>query len=292
MPPERRTDPASPAPGGAGRGATPPAARPRPRILISRAEEVLGERWEDYAEAIAAGGGDPRAIDLGVDIEQQPPFDGLLLTAGVDLDPARYGQPRSDRVREIDTGRDAFEEALLARAYALDVPVFAVCRGHQLLNTWRGGALLQHLDQREPHRARRGADGESIDSGWHDVIVTPNSLLARLTAVTAGGTLRVNSRHHQAVVVDGVAPGLVATGATPDGVVEALEDPSRNWVLGVQWHPERPEMRDDERYAAASRGLFAAFVTACVERAARSAGSTGAAESAGPAGNAPAGGTR
>ena len=92
------------------------------------------------------------------------------------------------------------------------------------------------------------------------------------TVIMAPATsLRVNSRHHQAVVANGVAPGLVATGTAPDGVVEALEDRSRGWVLGVQWHPERPEMRDDERYAAASRNLFAAFVTACVERAARPA---------------------
>jgi putative glutamine amidotransferase len=240
-----------------------------PIILISRAEDVLGERWDDYAEAIVAAGGDARAVDLGEAADALPPFDGLMVTAGFDVDPARYGQQRSDRVQEVDAERDAFEEALFARAYQLDVPVLAVCRGHQLLNTWRGGSLLQHLEQREPHRARRGPDGESIDSGWHDVAVAPGSLLATVTGATRGAMLHVNSRHHQAVPPDGVGEGLVATGIAPDGVVEAVEDPSRDWVLGIQWHPERPEMRDDPRYAAGSTVLFEAFVTACAHRAAR-----------------------
>jgi putative glutamine amidotransferase len=236
-----------------------------PQILITRAEDVLGERWDDYAACVARAGGDAAAADLGAfdPAEAMPPFDGLVVTAGVDVDPARYGEVRSDRVRDVNPDRDAFEEALLEAARQRDVPILAICRGHQILNTSRGGSLLQHLEEREPHRARRGPDGESIDSGWHDVEVAPGSLLARVTGAT---TLRVNSRHHQAVLTSTVAPGLAVTGTAAQDVVEALEDPTLSWCLGIQWHPERPEMSDDESMQDASTAIFEAFVAACIAR--------------------------
>ena len=235
--------------------------RSRPRILITRAEEIPDERWEDYAACIERAGGDPIAIDVrGVvlDLSALPPHDGLLVTAGVDVDPSRYGETRSERVREVNPTRDEGEEALIAHARTSDLPLFAVCRGYQIFNTSQGGSLVQHLEDREPHRARLGADG-SIESGWHDVEVQPESLLARVTGTTS---LRVNSRHHQAITPERLAPGLVA-GAAHEGVVESVEDPSKRWQLGVQWHPERPEMTAHPEYHAASVALFEAFVAAC-----------------------------
>jgi putative glutamine amidotransferase len=235
----------------------------RPRILISRAEDVVGENWDDYAAAIRRAGGDPAPADLAAGIDALRPFDGLVLTAGVDVDPARYGEPRSDRVREVNPDRDAFEEALLDAARADDLPILAICRGIQIFNTSRGGTLLQHLEQREPHRARRGPDGESIDSGWHDVEVAPGSLLA---TVTGAATIHVNSRHHQAVLTSTVAPDLVATGTAAQDVVEALEDPALTWALGIQWHPERPEMWQEQSMHNASTAIFEAFVAASAAR--------------------------
>lgn len=231
-------------------------------MLVSRAEEVAGERWEDYTDAVARAGGDPVAVgpeDLA-GRGAVPGHAGLVLTAGVDVDPARYGARRSARVREVDPVRDAFEETLLREARARDRPVLAICRGHQLFNTARGGTLLQHLELREPHRARRGTDGASIDSGWHPVRVVPGTLLAR---VAGSAVLRVNSRHHQAVLPDGVAPGLVVAATAPDGVVEALEDPACRFALAVQWHPERPEMLDAVDLEPGAARLFEAFVAAC-----------------------------
>ncbi len=237
----------------------------RPRILISRAEDVLGERWDDYAECIARAGGTPVAADLGAagGVEALEPIDGVIITAGVDLDPARFGEERSDRVREINPERDAFEESLLEVARSRDLPILAICRGHQVFNVSRGGGLLQHLEEREPHRARYGPDGETIASGWHDVAVTPGSLLA---TVTGAETIRVNSRHHQAVLTSTVAPGLVASGTAEQDVVEALEDPALTWALGIQWHPERPEMTADESMQNSSTAIFEAFVQACDAR--------------------------
>lgn len=238
---------------------------PRPRILITRAEEVIGERWDDYATAIERAGGDPipAALGAGGGIDALSPFAGLVVTAGVDVDPQRYGQAQSDRVREVNAARDAFEESLLELARARDVPILAICRGHQVFNTSRGGSLLQHLEEREPHRARWAPDGETIASGWHDVAVAAGSLLAEITGAE---TIHVNSRHHQAVLTSTVAPGLVATGTAVQDVVEAIEDPELGWALGIQWHPERPEMTEDGSMQNSSTAIFEAFVTACVAR--------------------------
>lgn len=236
----------------------------RPVILITRAETITGERWEEYAERIADAGGAPRALDTAGGPTALPAHAGILLTGGVDIDPARYGEPRSDRVTEVNPARDEAEVALVQHAFEAGVPLLCICRGMQVLNVARGGSLLQHLEAREPHRARRGADGVSIDSGWHPVDVTRGSLLH---ALTGRETLRVNSRHHQAVEASRVAPGLRATATAPDGVVEALEAGAHPWLLGVQWHPERAEMAGDPAIAPGAVPIFEAFVQAAARRA-------------------------
>ena len=211
-----------------------------PRILVTRAEKVLGERWEDYTDCLERAGAEPAAIDLhdwtaGTKFTN---YDGLLLTAGVDIDPSRYGEPSSEYISQTHTERDEFEIALLRDALESDRPVLAICRGHQLFNIAHGGSLLQHLTEREPHRARRGK-GAAIDSGWHKVTLTKDSRLAKLFRAR---TLRVNSRHHQAVTSDRVGTNLLAAASTEDGVVEALERPDRHWAISVQWHPEHDEI--------------------------------------------------
>ena len=236
------------------------AAGAPPRILVTRAEAVVGERWDDYADRLREAGGEAIALDQAR-WEQSgalASYDGLLITAGVDIDPARYGEERAPQVREIAPARDAFETAILEDALRRDVPVLAICRGHQLFNVAAGGSLLQHLEEREPHRARRG-EGDAIDSGWHDVELAAGS---RLAAAFGARRLHVNSRHHQAVTPERAAPGLRVTATTADGVVEALERPDRRWAVSVQWHPEmigHAEMAPDQR------PLFQAFVAACRE---------------------------
>ncbi len=236
----------------------------RPRILVTRAEEVIGERWDDYADRLGEAGADCEALDLddwrpGTRIEG---FDGLLISAGLDVDPACYGETPSSYVTATNAARDEFETALLQDALERDLPVLAICRGHQLFNVAHGGSLLQHIAEREPHRARSGEDG-AIDSGWHEVTLAEGSLLAGLFGERS---LNVNSRHHQAVTPDRLAPGLRVAATTADGIVEALERPDRRWVVSVQWHPEREEIADQQR------PLFEAFVTACAETAAPDAG--------------------
>jgi putative glutamine amidotransferase len=179
--------------------------------------------------------------------------DGFMATGGEDVDPAEYGQARRPELGPVDRARDGFELALLRRAVERDRPVLAICRGVQALNVALGGTLYQDLRTEMP-----GALCHEPDPLWraagqlapcaHDVAVEPDTLLAR----TIGWTrLSVNSYHHQAVREPGAT---VRVGArAPDGVVEAIEVPSRRFVLGVQWHVE---LLDGDRAADAILGRF------------------------------------
>jgi len=146
-------------------------------------------------------------------------------------------------------GRDAFELTLLRAALEQDLPVLAICRGVQLLNVCLGGSLLQHIDH----------PGHVVDEGnassWHEVSVVPAT---RLYDVLGTERAMVNSRHHQAVTPDRLAPGLSVTAMSDDGLVEGVEGVSQRWLVGVQWHPER---LDDEapKFISDSIRLFHAF---------------------------------
>jgi putative glutamine amidotransferase len=189
-----------------------------------------------YLRAIEAGGGlpvvlAPDAPELAVAVMDR--LDGLCLAGGPDLDPLGYGAAeRHERLGETDRVVDAAELALARAAEERGLPILGICRGAQAMNVARGGTLHQHLDgHRQTHAATDPA---------HGVDVAPGSLLA---ALTGGGRLDVNSFHHQAV--DRLGAGLRISAAAEDGTVEAIEDPSRPFFVGVQWHAEgmveRPE---------------------------------------------------
>ncbi len=236
----------------------------RPRILVTFGGRRTLDQWEAYAAAVERAGGEPVALDAHdytSDLDVRA-FDGLLVTGGVDVDPARYGEAPGPETERPSAARDEAEFALTRDALATDVPLFAICRGFQVLNVVAGGTLLQHLEHLEPHRPRQRDDSGVWESGWHDVEVTPGTLLARLTEAS---TLRVNSRHHQAVTPERLAPGLVADGRTDEGgvaVIEAVEVLGHPFALGVQWHPERAEMQDDAVLEAGAPRLFSAFLDA------------------------------
>ncbi|MEV4661475.1 gamma-glutamyl-gamma-aminobutyrate hydrolase family protein [Micromonospora echinofusca] len=210
----------------------------RPLIGITAYVEPVGWGvWRDvpavllpeaYVRAVTAAGG--RALVLPPDDRDADVLrmlDGLLLAGGADVDPARYGQLPAPRT-ESRPGRDAGELALLTAALDTDLPVLGVCRGMQLLAVAAGGSLHQHLPDVVGHDLHRPAPGVY---GGHGVRFAPGSLAATVLA----GVVRVNSYHHQAVADPG---RLTATGWSDDGVVEAIEDPHRPFLLGVQWHPE------------------------------------------------------
>ena len=221
----------------------------RPRIGITRSlsstrpTHAIPTSYLSYHARVREAGGEPVDLHPGLEIPPERLIEdlvGVVVCGGADIDPARYGQAPHPETYGVEPARDDLEIRLIRAAMARDLPVFAICRGHQALNVACGGPLLQHIEG-DGHRAHDGGAGESR---FHDLLLEDGSALARLLGRRH---MRTNSRHHQAVLKDGVAPGLVATAYSPDGLVEGLESPAHRWVVGVQWHPERDEVKDDFR---------------------------------------------
>ena len=198
-----------------------------------------GSKLHDYEESIRRSGGDARMLVQATDRPEEivRSVDGLLLIGGGDVLPAIYGAAAHPTFDPAEAGRDDFEIELVRLASAADLPIFAICRGLQVLNVARGGTLVQDIPD------EIGGDiahvvKEPRFAIAHDVWMTPGSILARLMGTTSedGEACPVNSRHHQAVKQLG--EGLVMSATAPDGVIEAIEDPSRRFCVGVQWHPE------------------------------------------------------
>lgn len=215
-----------------------------PRIALttsaSRTTQNLAAR-ERYVRALSAAGADVVVLEPGDAVP--PDISGVCFAGGADIHPARYGEVDRDGVcGPIDEARDELELALAKRALDADLPVLGICRGFQLLNVAFGGSLVMHV---EGHQVT----GDAVIE--HTLDVSAGTKLAR---ATAPGRMRVNSRHHQAVTRERLAPGLRAT-VVHDGLVEAFESETHRWVVAVQWHPERSSEVD----AAAAR-IFDAFV--------------------------------
>ncbi|MDX6400580.1 MAG: putative glutamine amidotransferase [Gaiellaceae bacterium] len=174
---------------------------------------------------------------------------GLVLTGGEDVDPARYGEKRNEKVRYVNAARDTTEVALIEAAKARGKPVLAICRGIQILNVALGGTLVQDIPSQCDTSIAHDEDSPR-DTRSHEISVDPGSLIAK-----AVGTehLTVNSFHHQSV--KRVADGMRVTARAPDGIIEGLESTGDWWVMAVQWHPE--EMTDSPE--PWDRGLFKAF---------------------------------
>ncbi len=222
----------------------------RPRIAVSRWEDVPGERLQFYWDRVTRAGAD--VVDLGPDVALE--FDALVLTGGIDVDPSVYGAERHPKVKYFDIRRDEFELNALRHALESDLPVLAICRGHQLLNVAFGGSLLQHIEG-DSHRAQKE---EGMPSRWHSVALQPG---ARLAGIYGREEMEVNSRHHQAVLPGTLGPGLHAIAHAPDGLVEGVVSDTHSWVVGVQWHPERPEP-EHPGFADRNAALFEALVAA------------------------------
>ena len=200
---------------------------------------VIGTAWlrPDYRSALEQAGARIRELtpndSLPTALEA---CDGLLLTGGVDVEPAHYGEPRHPTV-ETDEVRDAYELALAREALERNLPVLAICRGAQVLNVAAGGTLLQDIPSAIPEALTHQIERPK-NSIAHEVQVEAASCLARLLEgrLSRDRTVAVNSRHHQSVKQ--AAPDFVVSAKSPDGVIEAIEKPGASFCLGVQWHPE------------------------------------------------------
>ena len=176
--------------------------------------------------------------------------DGLLLPGGQDVEPALYGEARSDLCGPTCPDRDAMEGLLLDAAIQLDKPVLGICRGLQFLNTHTGGTLYQDLPSEHPGLSHRMAP--PYDRAVHQVTIERESPLFEIVGDTGYG---VNSCHHQAI--RDLSPILSVAAVSEDGLIEAAWMPGKHFILGVQWHPEFSYQSDP-----VSMRLFEAFVKA------------------------------
>jgi len=208
---------------------------------------------ENYFGAVSRAGGLP--IALPHEPERAADYlaliDGLVVTGGnFDVDPALFGAPeRHDSVSTKDK-RTQFELAITRAAHAADMAVLGICGGQQLMNVALGGSLIQHIPDAIPD-ALEHEQPYPRDEAGHSVTIAPDSALSRLTE---RAEMQINSAHHQAVA--DVAPGLAVNALAPDGVIEGIEDPTRRWFIGVQWHPEFAIDPGDNR-------IFDSFIAAC-----------------------------
>lgn len=219
-------------------------------------EMVLGLT---YLRALEAAGAVPMVIPplpeeaIGSLLDR---LDGICLSGGPDLDPETYGARPHPELGPTEPDLDRFELAMARGADTREMPILAICRGTQALNVARRGSLIQHLPEASPEFAhRQSAPGDQTS---HTVDIEPGSRLAAALgdeAVLVPDELDVNSFHHQAI--DRLGAGLKVTARAPDGTVEAIEDPARPFLIGVQWHAETLVHRP---YEAA---LFRHFVEAC-----------------------------
>ena len=216
-----------------------------------------------YFEAVTKAGGiavllPPQPIDDQIANRILDGLDGLIITGGKDVDPARYGQERHPATDEPRTDRDAFEDALLRAAIDRDLPFLGICRGAQVLNVALGGTLIQHLPD------VLGTTRYNLRHGNFAVNEVGVEGATKLSKLYAGDeTVDVKSYHHQAI--DQLAEGLVVSARSDDGVIQAVELPNMAFGVAVQWHPEED--------AAEDARLFKGIVTAAAEyRAAREDG--------------------
>jgi putative glutamine amidotransferase len=221
----------------------------------------------DYIEGVVGAGGAPVVLPAAGDERVAEAvvhsLDGLLLSGGSDLDPCYYGEEPVPELGVTIPERDSFEMTLVRLALRLGMPIFGICRGMQVMNVALGGALYQDLPSQWEGDVLKHRQDTPKWQPTHEVSVTHGSYVAE---VMGREVVKVNSYHHQGIRV--LADGLVVTGRSSDGVVEAVEavDVSERWLLGVQWHAEAMRGAGPQQ-----ESLFEAHVSAAERHALRRA---------------------
>jgi putative glutamine amidotransferase len=207
-----------------------------PVIAISDCHKL-----EDYRQSVLHVGGEVRIVKSSMPIDGAlQGVQGVLLTGGSDVAPARYGEPQHPTTVDVDLARDQFELDLIAEARRRGLPIFGICRGIQVMNVAAGGSLVQDIPTEVPGalQHRLTVPPHEPYSLAHELWLEKDTLLERLMRerLSDADACEVNSRHHQAI--KRIAASFRVSATAPDGVIEAIEDPSSTFCLGVQWHPE------------------------------------------------------
>lgn len=185
-----------------------------------------------------------------------PELDGLLLPGGIDVEPKAYGETPDPKLEKTDSELDALEFRLLEHARRHGLPVLGICRGHQSINVFYGGSLIQDIPTGHSAKtlvSHRGGDSQ------HDIAIEEGAILRTILGTAR---MQVNTYHHQAV--KRLASGFEIAARADDGIVEAIEAQGGQFILGVQFHPEK--MLDEQPRLKA---IFERFVTEVRQRAAR-----------------------
>lgn len=238
--------------------------KPRVGIPWRTREEERQENVEKlnyYFAAVLRAGGEPVHVSLGLSSQelrkQAAALDAFVLPGSpADVDPARYAEPRHPKSKTLDADRDRTDSAILDHALAQHKPVLAICYGCQILNVHQGGSLVQDIPAEKPGTEAHGktdlAASTAVKDLQHGATLVAGSHLRKLAGVTQ---VRINSSHHQSIDRPGEKLRITARGT--DGIIEGVElESAEDWVVGVQWHPER--MPDDPF----AQELFADFVHA------------------------------
>ena len=226
----------------------------KPIIGVTFASNIISGTSKNYIRAIKKFKGIPRILSPGVPDSEYAGIHGLLLTGGGDIHPDNFDQEWHPSLKYVNEARDELELPLCREKIEANIPVFGICRGIQVMSVAMGGSLYQDVPSQITDPLTHPAKGPEQDS-QHEIEIEPNR---RLSKIVGKNKDEVNSAHHQAV--DEIGEGFVVTARSADGVIEAIENPSKKFVLGVQYHPERmtqtPEFREHRRK------LFEAFIQA------------------------------
>ena len=221
-------------------------------------DEKMNSYWmlPGYMELIIKSGGVPVMLSFSDDEQSVKEiadrFDGFVFTGGDDIDPAKYGEEKIKECGQPCVHRDSLEFALFREVIKTDKPILGICRGMQFLNAALGGTLYQDLPTQKPSEVCHKQPAP-FDALTHSVTVEKGTMLYDIVGTEK---LMVNTLHHQAV--DKIAPCLVPCAKADDGLVEAVYDPEKAFLLGVQWHPEMIFGQEEN-----SIKIGKAFVEAC-----------------------------
>ena len=241
----------------------------RPLIGITCSREVGGAwgsyspghymdyTFDEYSRAICDSGGAPVLIPVAQNrvslLAIISRMDGLILSGGPDINPRFYGEEPAEGLGEIDADLDRMELDVANIALKKDLPIFAICRGIQILNVSQGGTLYQDIKRQVPEPLNH-TQKACKSANTHSVLIENQTLLYD---IVKRRKIWVNGKHHQAL--KDLVPDLKISAVANDGIVEAIEDPTKKFVIGVQWHPEGTWKEDTN-----SKKLFRAFVKAAV----------------------------